>query len=314
MIKFELFDDADQSIEYVKINTPVGKGYIRGSSKCDYFVFYEKNNDYLVKYFQKESLPNLQFIIKDSDQDMKEQVTIHLIAFKSPPEGRILSEGSLYMYFSSEPIEDDQVNKPMNANDYFLYIGLPIILLIILILFIILIIYIVKLKKKNKENKEKSHNKADQKKSGIIQQDASKDVLITGVSGKNENQQEHPVMNHNESNQPKIIYGAPPQNNPNQQIIYVMPESQMNQFQRNSNMPNFAISNNTGTTNASSDPRFSNMPSNIPSNFPNEISGGHYGQSDPFKNNLKLENPNDIPMFEVNMKEADDYIPGQKFQ
>ena len=319
VIEIELFDENEQPIEYVKINTNVGKAFIRGSSECDFYIFYEKNGDHLVKYFQKNSQPNLQFIIKDAGEDMSEQLIIHLVAFKTPIEGRILSAGKVNLYFSNEIIADEHISKPLNGNDYFLYIGLPIIILVLLVGIILLIVYIIKLKKKNKENNDTP--KADSKKSETIHQNATENRLITDISGKTENQQEFPVMGQNISNQPKIIYGAPPQNGQNQQIIYVMPESQMHQINRNSNMPNFGISNNTGTTNGNSDPRFSNMPSNLPSNlpsnFPNQmggISGGHYGNSDPFKNDLDLNTPNEIPIYEVDMKEANDYTPGQKFQ
>ena len=205
---------------------------IRDSDNIDLYVFYEKNGDQMEKEFEKDGLPNIEFTAKDPEENTKTSIDIYIIAFKKIFQERLLAEGEMDLFVSNRPIEDEETKRALTGLQYFLYIGIPILIILLILGIILLIIYIIKLKKEQKNetnNANANNNEAIQKPSP---------------------QELKPIDRHypQQANQPQIVYGGPPPMNGNQQIIYVMPESQMQQMGMNNRQTNYDISNHTRNT------------------------------------------------------------------
>lgn len=339
----DLFSESKVEIQYVKITTKDYSFFLKTLNPLTVYVFYMKNGK--IDLYQKKTRFNenidMELELKHKDIPADKEIVVHFIAFKKLKSNeRILSEAEVELYVSNEYIPDDQIKTHTSGTSYFLYIGLPIILVLLLVGIIILVCWLKK--RKNAKSKEKSDSekkiKSDNQMTQPIQENQNF-MVQNETTGKDVSKmQEMPVLNP-QGNYPQMVYGMPPQgSNMPYPVVYVMPGAHPNQFPNDpqkmqSGLPMFMASNNTRSTgmsgnNGSNMPSnmLSNMPSNMPSNMtPNLVSGtpNHYDVSNnPLineQNNLRMfgaENvPDDpVPMFEVNMKGVDDYTPGQKFQ
>ena len=339
--RFKLFDNEDKKIEYLKVTTKVNTLYLRGNSNANMFAYFDRNSSELIKERVDNQVLEHKLVLKDETPPNTEDIEVHFIFFGYEEDRRILSVDKLDVYISDEEIADDEIFVPTSSTQYFLYIGLPIIILALIILVVVVVICVKKRKKAAENNEEKGISA--KKDSGITQNNQmSTNQMSQHTDNKLESNMEQPVMNNLPANgQPQVMYGMPPQgSNMPYPVIYVMPGTDPNQLpmgnkNMQSGMPNFLTSNqtrSTGLTNNLSN-MGSNMPSNMPSNnlgsnmTPQLMSGmpNHYdARNTPFGgeqggNNLKMfdatEMPEDsVPMFEVNMKGVDEYTPGQKFQ